>query len=567
MKPVDLLITNGHVLNVFNGQIETHNVAIAEGKIVGFGNYPAQAHLDAEGRYILPGFCEGHIHIESCKLSPLNFAQTVLLHGTTTVVADPHEIANVAGLAGIHFLFASVPAELLDLYVMAPSCVPATPFETAGAEIGVAEIKELLQWPRVIGLGEMMNFPGVLAGAKDVLTKLKVAAGRPIDGHAPGLTGRELMAYIAAGPQSDHECVTLAEGEERLRLGMWLMIREGSAAKNLEALAPLLCSNMKGRCLLVSDDVEAEDLLHRGHLDYVLRRTVALGVAPVDAVRAVSLNVAQRFGWPRQGAVAPGFKADLVLVDDLQNFNVHTVIKRGQIVVNKGIIEENRVAPLIKKAPDAPDKVWNSVRVETPALEQLRVRMPSTASQAHVRVIEAQEGSIVTKAATAWLPMQEGNVEADPSQDVLKLVVLERYGKNGNIAIGFVRGFGLRQGAIATTVAHDSHNVLIVGADDVSIRTAVAAIKRLQGGQVVTAGEHILAELPLPLGGLMSDLPAKKVAQQTQQLRLAAAELGCRLASPLMTLSFLALPVIPQLRLTDRGLFDGERFAFTELFV
>ncbi len=566
MEPVDLLITNGRVLNVFNGQIEQQHVAIARGKIVGFGDYPARKCLEAAGQYVLPGFCEGHIHIESSLLSPRNFAQAVLLHGTTTIVADPHEISNVAGLAGIRFLLNSIPAELLDVYVMAPSCVPATPFETAGAEIGVDEIKELFSWPRVIGLGEMMNFPGVIAGAKDVLTKLEVAADRPIDGHAPGLTGRELMAYISAGPQSDHECVALAEGEEKLKLGMWLMIREGSAAQNLAALAPLLHSHMKSRCLLVSDDVGAEDVLGRGHLDYVLRRAVALGVAPVDAVRAVSLNVAQRFGWPRQGAVAPGYVADLVLVDDLQNFNVQTVIKRGRIIVQKRAIEENRAAPE-ETDQEVPDSVCDSVRLKIPQLEELRVRSPQKASRAPVRVIEAQEGSIVTRAATAWLPVQEGNVGADPSQDVLKLVVLERYGKNGNIAMGFVRGFGLRQGALATTVAHDSHNVLIVGADDASILSAAAAIKRLRGGQIVTAGEHILAELPLPLGGLMSDLPAQEVAQRTQCLRKAAAELGCRLASPFMTLSFLALPVIPQLRLTDRGLFDGERFAFTELFV
>ena len=562
MRHVDLLLTGGQVLNLFSGELERLEVAIADGRIIGFGDFPAHERLDLSGRVLLPGFCEGHIHVESTMLAPGEFARAVAERGTTTVVADPHEIANVAGLKGVRFLADAVPADLLDLHLMAPSCVPATPFETGGAEIGVAEIEQMLAWPSVLGLGEMMNFPGVIGGDPGVLAKLEAAAGRPIDGHAPGVTGPDLMAYLAAGPESDHEAVALAEGEEKLRLGMWLMIREGSASRNLEALAPLLQGPMRHRCLLVSDDLEPGDLLERGHLDHVLRRAVALGVAPLDAVRAVTLNVAQRFGLRRVGAIAPGYVADLVAVDDLERFSVQTVIKRGTVLKHDG----RWLGAEARAASAKPPSVHDSVCGATPTADALAFPAPGTGAEALVRVIVAVEGLIVTEAATARLPVRDGRVLPDPAQDVLKLVAIERHGRNGNVGRGFVRGFGLRAGALATTVAHDSHNLLIAGADDQSMLTAAAAVRRLGGGQVVAQGERVLAELPLPVAGLMSDLPVGEVAKRSQALQAAAAALGCRLSRPFMALSFLALPVIPHLKLTDRGLFDVDRFAFTDLF-
>lgn len=563
MQPVDLLLEGGRVLNVFSGELEQSSVAIAGGRVVGFGDYPARERLDVSGGFVLPGLCEGHIHIESTMLAPGQFAAAVAAHGTTTVVADPHEIANVAGLAGVKYLAEAMPAALVTCWLMAPSCVPATPFETSGAELGPDAIAEMLTWPQVLGLGEVMNFPGVIGGDPSVLAKLAMAAGRPIDGHAPGVTGSDLMAYMAAGPDSDHEAVTLAEGEEKLRLGMWLMIREGSASRNLEALAPLLKGPMRHRCLLVSDDLEPGDLLERGHLDHVLRRAVALGVAPLDAVRAVTVNVAQRFGLRGTGAIAPGYVADIVVVDDLESYGVRTVIKRGAVLKHEGrwwveAAEETA-------AETIPDPLRNSVHLPALGPGRLAVHVDPAATEATVRAIVALEGQIITDSATACLPVRDGQVLADPSQDVVKLVVVERHGRNGNIGGGFVKNLGLQRGALASTVAHDSHNLVVAGADDQSIMTAISAIKRMGGGQVVVEGERVLAEHPLPVAGLMDVLPVREVVRRSQGLQQAAVRLGCSLSRPFMTLSFLALPVIPHLKLTDEGLFDVDGMNFVQV--
>jgi adenine deaminase len=555
MPVVDLLITGGRILNVFTGELEETALAIAGGRVVGLGDHEARERLDAGGRILLPGFCEGHIHIESTLLTPATFAQAVAPHGTTTVVADPHEIGNVAGLAGVRWLAEAAPPGLLDLHVMAPSCVPATPFETSGAEIRHEEIAEMLRWPQILGLGEVMNYPGVIGGDPEVLAKLRAAQGRPIDGHAPGVTGKDLMAYIAAGPNSDHESVSLAEGQEKLQRGMWLMAREGSASRNLEALAPLLCGPARGRCLLVSDDLEPGEVLARGHLDYRLREAVRLGVAPLDAVRAVTINVALRFGLQGIGALGPGHAADVVIVGDLQEFRPWKVFKGGR-----------EIAPgQAHVAVPAPDCVMDSVRLPDVRLEDLKIAAPGGADAVSVAVIVAQDGLIVTERAEARLAVVDGGVAADPAQDVLKLAVIERHGRNGNIGLGLVRGFGLQSGALASTVAHDSHNLIVVGADDASMLTAIAAVRRMRGGLVAAAGERVLAELPLPVGGLMSEAPVAEVAAGAKALREAARGLGGKLSHPFMALSFLALPVIPHLKLTDQGLFDVDEFGFTSL--
>lgn len=556
-KPVDLLLTEAQVLNVFTGELLALPLAIHEGHLLGWGDWPALQTLSLPDRILLPGFCDGHLHLESSLLSPAEFARAAVLHGTTAVVADPHEIANVCGRRGLQYLLQSCPTALLELYLMAPSCVPATPFETSGAVLTAEDLRTLLQWPQVLGLGEMMNFPGVLKGDPEVLAKLAVAQGRPRDGHAPGLIGASLQRYAALGPESDHEATTLQEGQERLAAGMWLMIREGSSARNLEALAPLLSSEARGRCLLVSDDLGAQDLLQRGHLDHLLREAVRLGVRPLDAVRAVSLNPAQRFGLPRRGALAPGYVADLVAVENLRDFRVTEVFKGGLPVVREGEL-------LLPSRPPTPAP---NASVLLPPLSPESFRLQATGDSATVRLIVAQDGSLLTAAAEAKLEVHDGCLQTCPAADLLKLAVIERHGHNGNIGLGMIRGFGLREGALASTVAHDSHNLIAVGCDDQSLCTAARAVGEAGGGLCVAVGTQVRALLPLPVAGLMSDRPAAEVARAHERIEQAARALGSPLTSPFATLSFMALPVIPELKLTDRGLFAVSSFRHVPLFV
>lgn len=555
--PADLLITGATHLNVFSGELVPAAVAIRAGRIAGLGDCPARQTLDLSGLVLLPGLCEGHLHLESAMLSPGEFANAAVLHGTTTIVADPHEICNVQGVAGARFLLEATPRDRLDLYLMAPSCVPATPLETAGATLGVTEVRDMLTWPEVLGLGEVMNFPGVVAGVPEVLAKIAAAAGRPVDGHAPGLTGDALATYVAAGPDSDHECTSLAEAQEKLALGMWIMLREGSASRDLSALAPLLTGPGRHRCLLVSDDLCADDLLRHGHLDRLLRRAQALGVPLLEAVRAVTHNVAQRFGLRQRGAIAPGYVADLVAVEDTRGFNVHTVVKRGQVIVSGGQLLQPATVSLASSAVRPPAVTLGD--------DCFRIEALGGGDQITCRVIEALDGQIVTGASVATLAVANGQVGADVASDVLKLAVIERHRRAGGTGLGFVRGFGLKQGALASTVAHDSHNLIVVGCDDQSMLTAARTALASGGGQVAAVGTKVKAHLPLPLAGLMSDLPAASVARRTQKLRQTAQALGATLSHPFMTLSFLALPVIPELKLTDRGLVDVRRFTLVPL--
>lgn len=559
-QTVDLLITGAQALDVFSGELIAEPLAVAGGRVVGFGDYPAREVLDLSGRILLPGFCDGHLHLESSLLTVPQFAAAAVVHGTTGVVADPHEIANVCGTEGVRYLLDTAPEGLLDCFFTAPSCVPATRFETAGAELDAEGVAALLRWPQVLGLGEVMNYPGVLAGDRELLRKIAAAHGQArkvVDGHAPGLSGRELMAYLAAGPDSDHECTTLAEAREKLALGMWVMVREGSASRNLQALAPLLQGEGRHRCLLVSDDLEAADLLQRGHLDHLLRSAVALGVAPLAAVRAVSLNVAQRFGLRREGALAPGYGASVVAVDDLEQFRVDCVLYRGRVVVRGGQLSVPVAA--------APAALTDTCRL--PALDARSLRVPAGGAVARARLIVAGESSLLTGSEVVDLPVRDGDVQPDVAQDALRLAVVERHGRSGKVGLGFVRGFGLREGALASTVAHDSHNLLLLGCDEQSMLTAARAVAEVGGGQAVARGTEVLARLPLPVAGLLSDRPAAEVAAATETLRQAAAALGCRLRQPFMALSFLALPVIPELKLTDRGLFDVSRFEHVPVLV
>lgn len=552
METADLLITSARTLDVLTGEFIAAPLAIAGDRILGFGDHASATTLDLPGQVLLPGFWDGHLHLESSMLVPAQFAAAAVPHGTAGVVADPHEIANVCGLSGARYLLSNAPEGLLDVRLMAPSCVPATPFETAGAEITVADITEMLKWPEVLGLGEVMNCPGVINRDPVLLAKLAAAHGKPIDGHAPGLTGKALEAYVAAGPQSDHEATTLEEGAEKLAAGMWLMIREGSASRNLAALAPLLRGDQRDRCLLVSDDLDAHDLVHRGHLDYLLSQAVRLGVTPLDAVRAVTMNTAARFGLPYRGALAPGYLADIVAVSDLESFKVSAVVKSGRLVARDGDL----LAPVQAQSQPLP------CTCHTPDLDpdDFLTVAPDGAQQSQVRVIVASDGAILTGSAEATLLAAGGHLRPDPAQDVLALAVLERHGRNGNVGRGFISGFGLKTGALASTVAHDSHNLLVVGADALSMATAARAVVAAGGGQAVAVGDKVLRILPLPVAGLISTLSAVEVAKATRELEAAARRLGCPLTHPFMTLSFMALPVIPELKLTDRGLFDVTRF-------
>ena len=553
-EPVDVLLRGGTVVDVLTGRLRRAEVAIAGQRIAGVcGEVPeARRLIDCTGKFIAPGLIDGHIHLESSLLHPLEFARAAAAHGTTTVIADPHEIANVCGTEGARFMARAAGGGPVDVLLSVPSCVPASPLETSGAELGPREVAEMLAWPEAIGLGEMMDVPGVLAGQPHVLAKLAAAAGKPIDGHAPGLTGRDLQAYVAAGPDSDHECTTLAEAEEKLTAGMWIMIREGTAARNLPDLVPVVLDRAKaGRCLFVSDDLAPSELLVDGHLDRILRLAVAAGVDAIEALRLVTVNPAARFELCDRGAIRPGLLADIVVFDDLATFRVSCVLKRGVDVTELG------QAPTEVAPPAAGCRIG--------ALTPETFAVPAPAGE--VRVIGVVPGQIVTEALTMALPSSGGRMVADPASDVAKIAVIERHGRGGGMGLGFVKGLGLQRGAVASTVAHDSHNLIVAGADDGSMVAAARAVAEAGGGFVAVMPGGDPHVLPLPIAGLMSDRPIAEVAGAVEVLLDVAATLGCRARNPFATLSFLALPVIPALKITDRGLVDVARFAHVPLAV
>ena len=555
VAPADLVLKNARVVNVLSGEILEADVAVCDGLIAGVGRYDGPVVKDLEGLYLAPGFIDGHFHIESSLLTPPQLARAVSPHGTTAVVADPHELANVLGREGIRYLIAATEGLGVDFFFMLPSCVPATDLETAGAAMTAADLSSFAGEERVLGLGEMMNFPGVVYAVEAVLEKIMAFSRRPRDGHAPLLSGRDLNAYIAAGIGSDHECTRLEEAREKLRLGMHIFIREGTQAKNLDELLPLVTPATLSRCSFVTDDLHPHEILRNGHLDALLRRAIGAGLDPVSAIAMVTVNTARHFGLTDRGAVAPGCRADLVVLSALDPLRVVAVYKGGREVAREG-------EALFRPDPAPPPPGMSVMNVGPYGVGAFAV----PARPGRVRVMELVPGQILTKAVFLEPRLRDGLVVPDTGRDVLKIAVIERHRGTGNIAVGFVRGFGLRRGALASSVAHDSHNIVCVGADDESMLTAAKEVEAMKGGLVVALPGHVTARLPLPVGGLMSDLPLEEVAAGWEELRGAAAGLGCPLDEPFMCLSFLALPVVPELKITDRGLVDVGKFAFVSLF-
>jgi len=524
--------------------------------VVGFGPRQARETLDLGGRHLAPGLIDGHMHLESSMVTPGEFARAVVPRGTTTIVADPHELANVCGLEGIDYILRGNELSPLEIRVMLPSCVPATTMESAGARLAAEDLAPILEHPMVAGLGEVMDFPGVIGADERTLAKLRVAQGLPVDGHAPGLSGRDLEAYVAAGIGSDHECTGPAEALEKLRLGMHLMLREGSVTRDLDALIPAVTAQTARRCMLVTDDREPEDLLGEGHMDFLVRKAVRLGLDPVQALTMASLNAAEYFGLRGLGAVAPGYQADLVVLDDLSTCQVDLVFKAGHLVGRGG-------QPLWERRNLPASSLANRVRLGLFSLDSLAI----PARTGRVRVLEMIPDQIVTRHLVEEAPLRDGRVVSDPSRDLLKLAVLERHHATGHVGLGLVRGFGLKRGALASTVAHDSHNLVVVGVEDEDLHLAACEARRLGGGLVVVAEGRVLASLPLPVAGLMSDRPLEEVRDAVRALHRAAGLLGCDLPRPFMSLAFLALPVIPALKLTDLGLVDVQAFRQVDLFV
>ncbi len=557
--PADLVLAGGTVLDVFTGELLSRDVAVVDGVVAALGRGLAGAEeVDVGGRLVLPGLIDAHVHIESSMVTPAEFARTVVPRGTTTVVCDPHEIANVAGLDGIRFMLEASEGLPLDVQVMASSCVPATHLATAGAELTASDLASLRDEPRVPGLAEVMNVPGVVLGDPEVHAKLAAFHGRVIDGHGPRLGPPWLDAYVAAGVGSDHESVTVEEAREKLRRGMRIFLRQATGAHNLVDLLPAVTAHSSRRCALCTDDRHPHDLLDEGHVDHLVRLAVGAGLDPVTAVQLATLNAAEAFRLHDRGAVAPGRRADLVVCSDLTELRADLVFSRGRLVAEAG----EAVGPWSEVASDD-SRVRRPVRVDAAALD---LEVP--AGGRRVRVIGVVPGQLVTEHLTLELPAEHGRLLPDPEQGVLKIAVAERHRGTGNLGLGFIRGLGPQRGAIASTVAHDHHNLLMAGADDASMRTAAAAVAEVGGGLAAALGERVLGVLPLPLGGLMSDRPALEVRGDLDALLSVTHEaLACAVADPFMVLSFMGLEVIPALKLTDQGLVDVERFEKVGLFV
>ncbi len=559
LEPADYVLKNCMVIDVFCGTIIHADIAICGNTIAGVGKYDGLNELECNGSYVCPGFMEGHIHIESSMLSPRHFCETVLHHGTTTVVCDPHEIANVAGIQGIKYILKDSELSKCALFVMAPSCVPATGLENSGASLSAADLEEVFAMERVIGLAEMMNFPGVLGNEKEVVQKIALARKRKVmvDGHAPGLTGADLQAYIGTGIMSDHECTTVAEAREKLSSGMYLFIREGSTAKNLEDLIDVLTTRNSHRCLLVTDDCHPEELLHKGHIDKILRKAIRLGLDPITAIQMVTVNVANCFGLLSRGAVAPGKIADLVLFNDLHDIRPTKVFCRGEEVKPGQVLPIESETKYKKSYP----MVFDSMAVDLESLS-FSIRAESEI----LRVMLVEKDQLITKVIEHAALVEEGCAVSDIKRDILKIAVVERHNSTGNIGKAFVQGIGLREGAIASTVSHDSHNIIVIGCNDSDMTKAVQVLVEQGGGLVFVCNSKIEGRLVLNIAGLMSTADVTEIANQFSHLLTRVNRFGIKTADPFMLMSFLALPVIPHLKITDLGLVNVDHFCLCSLW-
>lgn len=559
LEKADLVIKNANVVNVLSEEIYKGDIAIVDGIIAGIGeNYSGKKEIDVNGAYVSPSFIDGHVHLESAMMLPKEFASVVLPAGTTTVIIDPHEISNVLGLHGISFMHEAVKNLPMDVYTMLPSCVPATPFETSGFDLNSYDLSLLIDKPWVLGLAEMMNFPGVLNLDNNVMAKLELAKSKEkrIDGHAPYLSGKDLCAYVASGVKSDHECTTPEEAIERIRLGMYVMIREGTAAKDLDALLPVLKNCNTRKCIFVTDDRHPSDL--KEHINGMVRRAVEAGVDPIKAIQVASLNTAEYFGLQNLGAIAPGYKADLLVLPDLKSFKPDIVMKNGNVIAHNG-----------KLAIEIPQgealAVRNSVNVRWITPEDFKISVNEPDGKIGVKALEVIPHQLITKSVETEALVKDGNAISNIENDTLKICVIERHRATGNIGKGFVKGFNLKCGAIASTVAHDSHNMIVIGTNDADMYTAAVALIKCKGGKVVVKDGEIISELALPIAGLMSDREFDYVVDKCEELNQAAHSIGCELNDPFMTMGFLSLPVIPELKITDKGVFDTNKFDFIDI--
>jgi adenine deaminase len=548
--PADLLLRGGRLINVFSGEIEEADIAIASGFIVGIGpGYQARGEIDLNGAYVAPGYIDAHVHIESSLCVPAQFARAILPRGVTAVVTDPHEIANVAGIAGVEFIARSAALLPLEVIVQAPSCVPATHMASSGGSLDASQLADLRSRGIAYGLAEVMNVPGVVNGSADMLAKLAAMRGTPIDGHCPGLRGKPLNAYALAGIGSDHESVDLDEAREKLARGLYLLIREATNARNLDALLPLITRSNSRRICFCTDDRTPGDLVRDGSIDMMVRRAIRFGIEPIEAIRMATLNTA---------AIAPGRLANLIVFDELNNPVPKSVYARGELVARDGKLLPDIELEQLEIEPNT---------LGACAIDWDRFNLKVSADRGNIRVIGSRADQLVTDALSLAPKIVLDRVVADPERDILKMIVVERHRGSGRQGVGFIKGFGLKRGAIAGTIAHDHHNLVIIGADDVSMLTAGREVARMGGGLAVAEENCIRTRLPLPVGGLMSDRPIEEVIDRYDQLIAAAKLLGSTLEDPFMAMSFMALEVIPSLKLTDQGLVDVERFEVVDLFV
>ncbi|MEP7292653.1 MAG: adenine deaminase [Chloroflexota bacterium] len=554
--PAQLILRNALLVNVLSDEIYATDIVIDGGNVVALGSgYDAQQVIDLGGRYVCPGFIDAHVHIESSLCTPPEFSRVVLAHGVTSVVTDPHEIANVLGLEGIRFMLKRAKHGPINMFVMASSCVPATEMETSGARLEAEDLAPLLNDEWVLGLAEMMNYPGVIYGDEGVLDKLDFFKDRILDGHSPAVKGKPLNAYVAAGINSDHECTTVAEALEKLRLGLTIFIREGTTTHNLRPLLPLITTGNSTRICFCTDDRVPASLLDEGSIDHMVRVAIANGINPVTAIRLGTINTANYFRLHHLGAIVPGRRADLIVFSDLLDLHAEQVYRSGVLVAENGQV-------IVPKPPLPPVDLRRTIHV---APGEIDWRIPARSSR--IRVIGGTDKQVVTGHFEEDAKIVDGEAVADPERDILKMAVVERHRASGNVGKAFIKGFGLKRGALAGSVAHDHHNLVVIGADDASMEAAAQAVITMGGGLAVCDGETVLATLALPVAGLMTEAPISDVRRDYDALTAAAQALGSAMHDPFMAMSFMALEVIPYLKLTDVGLVDVEQFKVVDLFI